>query len=176
MATSTLVPLEEYLHTVYEYDCEWVDGELKERALPDELHSTIVQFFAAYFENRKRELGVRVRCDLRVKVLPRSYRVPDVTLLRADAPFKPIPTDPPVLCIEVLSPDDRPGERNKKIAEYITMGVGAIWIVDPRRRTMATADASGTHAVGVLELEGTSVRITKTELFAELDELEATVS
>ena len=31
MATATQVPLSEYLHTSYEPDCEWIDGEVRER-------------------------------------------------------------------------------------------------------------------------------------------------
>ena len=33
MATATLIPLEEYLRTSYEVDCDYVDGVLEERNL-----------------------------------------------------------------------------------------------------------------------------------------------
>ena len=36
MGTPTMVTLEEYLHTSDEHDCEWGDGEIKERGVPDE--------------------------------------------------------------------------------------------------------------------------------------------
>jgi Uma2 family endonuclease len=173
MATSVMVPLEEYLTTSYEHDCEWIEGELKERGMPDEFHSAIQAFLMEYFAGLKEELGVRVRAELRVKVAPKRYRIPDVTLIPANAPFLPIPSVPPVLCVEVLSPDDRVGDLEDKIADYIAMGVGAIWIIDPRRRSMATADATGIHVVQEFALNGTQVRLSKAELFAELDELGA---
>jgi Uma2 family endonuclease len=173
MATSTMVPLEEYLHTSYEHDCEWVDGVLKERGVPDEYHSMIQFFFAEYFGRLKQDLKVRVRTKLRIRVAQRNYRIPDVALLRLDTPFGPIPTVPPLLCIEILSPDDRMSDLQQKIADYVSMGVGAIWVVDPRKRTLAVADANGIHQVEELTLQGTNVKLTAAEIFAELDQLEA---
>jgi Uma2 family endonuclease len=172
MVTSTMVPLEEYLRTSYDYDREWVDGYLKERGMPDEFHSAIQQFFFHFFGNLKSELGVRVRPDLRVQVSAKNFRIPDVTLLRADAPFSAIAKEPPVLCVEVLSVDDLWSDLEDKIDDYVAMGVGAIWIVDPRKRKMWIADGQGAHAVDEFALSGTSARVTRSELFAELDVLE----
>lgn len=170
MATATtVVPLSEYLTTSYEHDREWVEGEVRERGVPDEFHSAIQTFFIGYFLLRQRDLGVRVRAELRVRVAERRYRIPDVTLLPASAPVQAIPDVAPVLCIEILSPDDSWGEMQEKIREYVAMGVGAVWIVDPRRRLMYAADVSGTHGVERLGLAGTDVVITGVELFAELD-------
>lgn len=171
MAASVTIPMEEYLRTSYEHDCEWIDGEVRERGMPDEYHSAIQAFFIGYFLRLPRELGLRVRPELRVRVAPARFRLPDVTLLPASAPLQPIPDTPPMLCIEILSPDDSMGEMQEKIADYLAMGVGAIWIVDPRRRTLFTADAEGTHPVEVLTLAGTDVRLTVAEIFAELDEI-----
>ncbi len=71
MATAAMIPLEEYLRTSYEHDCEWVNGELRERATPDDFHSAVQQFFLAYFQGLRRELGVWVRpscgCGLRLE-------------------------------------------------------------------------------------------------------------
>ncbi len=173
MATSTTVPLEEYLSTKYEPDREWIDGELRARGAPDEFHSAIQQFFLEYFGRMKRELGVRVRPELRLHVSKRRYRVPDVQLLPTSAKFQPIPDTPPVLCIEVLSPDDRPGELKEKIADYLAMSVGAIWIVDPRRRRLSTADAQGMHAVKGFAVPNSEIWISAEEIFTELDELQA---
>lgn len=172
MATATNIPLSEYLTTSYEHDPEWVDGELRERGMPDEYHSAIQMFFIAYFERLRRELHVRVRPELRLRVAEDRYRIPDVALLREAAPFTRVAKEAPVLCIEVLSPDDRASDLQEKIADYLAMGVAAIWVIDPRRRTMATADVSGTHYVAELVLDGTTVRISGGDLFSEIDELE----
>jgi Uma2 family endonuclease len=172
MATSTnpgMVSLEEYLRTSYEHDCEWIDGELVERAMPDDDHSALQSFFIAYFMNLKRELHVRVRAELRLHVSASRYRIPDVLLMPENVPRQPIPDTPPVLCIEILSPDDRPGELRKKIDDYVAMGVGAIWIVDPRRRTLSTADARGIHSVESFNVPNSGYAISKAEIFAELE-------
>ena len=150
-----LVPLEEYLTTSYEPDCEWVDGELRERARPDDDHSAIQMFFISYFASMRLQLGVRVRGELRMRVGPRRYRLPDVALHSRKGPRQAVPDKPPVLCIEILSPDDRVSELMEKIADYVAMGVRAIWIVDPRTRRLFWADAKGMHAVEALTLPGT---------------------
>ena len=172
MGSAIAVPLEEYLTTSYEYDCEWVDGELRERAMPDEHHSAIQGFLLAYFWAMRLELGVRARAELRLRVAARRYRVPDLALLLASSPFGGVPETPPLLCVEIVSPDDRMSEMQEKIADYVRMGVPSIWIVDPHKRTLFTADADGVHPVEVLALAGTTVRLTGAEIFAELDLLE----
>jgi Uma2 family endonuclease len=172
MATSTIVPLEEYLHTSYEPECEWIDGVLKEKTMPDGYH--------AYFEMRLVDLlrrdptwSLRGLPELRIRMSARRFRVPDVAVIPADVPFLPLPKVTPLICIEVLSPDDREIDLIEKIEDYVAMGVPAIWIVDPRKRTLAMADANGIHQVEELTLQGTNVRLTAAEIFAELDQLEA---
>jgi Uma2 family endonuclease len=172
MATATQVPLSEYLHTSYEPDCEGIEGEVRERGMPDEFHSAIQFFFLQYFALLRRELGVRVRPELRLRVAPRRYRVPDVMLLPASAPFQPVADTPPLLCIEVLSPDDRAGELQEKIDDYLKMGVTAIWVVNPRLRKAFVIDRGAMLPVEELSVAGTVIRIPVSEVFAELDELE----
>ncbi|HEX7183529.1 MAG TPA: Uma2 family endonuclease [Thermoanaerobaculia bacterium] len=40
----------------------------------------------------------------------------------------------PELVVEILSPDDRRGHVEEKLAEYLEMGVDLVWIVDPEFR------------------------------------------
>ncbi len=40
----------------------------------------------------------------------------------------------PELVVEILSPEDRPGEVTAKIREYLAVGVDRVWLVDRRRR------------------------------------------
>jgi Uma2 family endonuclease len=175
MATSTnavMVPLEEYLHTSYEHGCEWVDGQLKGRGMPDGYHGYFQDFFMAYFRAMRMEFGLRGLSEVRMRVSSRSYRIPDVMAIPVDAPFLPYPVVTPSICVEILSTDDRVIDLQEKIDDYVALGVGAIWIVDPRRRTMSTADAAGIHKVVEFQVPGGQACITAGELFAELDELE----
>lgn len=42
----------------------------------------------------------------------------------------------PELVVEILSPEDRPGQVKEKIQEYLAVGVDRAWFVDPRRRSV----------------------------------------
>jgi Uma2 family endonuclease len=42
----------------------------------------------------------------------------------------------PELVVEVLSPEDRPGEVERKVAEYLEAGVLLVWLVNPATRTV----------------------------------------
>ena len=89
MATSTLVPLEEYLRTSYEPDCEWVAGEIKERSMPDGYHGYFQGWFLDFFQRRRDYLGLRALAEVRIRVSDRSHRIPDVQVIPADAAFLP---------------------------------------------------------------------------------------
>jgi Uma2 family endonuclease len=93
-------------------------------------------------------------------------------VISGNAAFLPSPTVTPFICIEILSPDDRVAGLQEKIDDYAAMGVQGIWIVDPPRRAMTIADASGSRKVQEFTVPGTEERITSQQLFAELDELE----
>ena len=55
VATQTLIPIEEYLRTVYEPDAEFVDGEIVERSLGEDPHSAVqVRLVEIFYELRKK--------------------------------------------------------------------------------------------------------------------------
>jgi len=49
----------------------------------------------------------------------------------------------PELVVEILSPEDRPGQVKQKILEYFAVGVDRVWFVDPRRRSVLVHRSSG---------------------------------
>jgi Uma2 family endonuclease len=97
--------------------------------------------------------------------------VPDVSVLRADAPREQIITNPPLIAIEILSPEDRLSRFQDRIDDYLGFGVENIWIIDPETRKAWTASATGLHLAlnGELAVEGTPIRVVLSDLFAELD-------
>ena len=173
MATSTLVPLQVYLNSDYRPDCDWIDGEVKERNSGEGQHSNRQAFLIGFFLQHKREWVVRAWPEQRVQVAANRFRVPDVTVTRASDPNEAIVTVAPLLCIEILSRDQRLSEMEERAKDYLAMGVPTVWIVDPLRRTAFVSDAGGQRQVmEKLEVPGTEIRVTVAEVFAELHELE----
>ncbi len=173
MATSTLVPMQVYLETDYRPDCDWIDGEVKERNVGEGQHSNVQLFFLGFFLQHKHEWGIRIWPEQRVQVAARRFRVPDVCLTSSSAPFEAIIRVPPVLCIEILSSGQRMSEIEERAQDYLAMGVPMVWIVDPLRRTAFVSDASGQRQVAEeLAVPGTEIRVALAEVFAELNELE----
>ncbi len=173
MTTATLVPLTEYLRTVYHPDAEWLEGHLQERATGERSHAFIQTFFIKYFLAREEQWKVQVTQELRMQVSADKYRIPDVMVLRGDAPFEEIVRAPPLLCIEVLAPEDRMTEMQDRIEDYLTMGVSAVWIVNPKRRTGFVVDGAALLPVEDLTVSGTAIRVPVSEIFAGLDALKA---
>ncbi|HWF07354.1 MAG TPA: Uma2 family endonuclease [Bryobacteraceae bacterium] len=52
--------------------------------------------------------------------------------LRKNAPDEQIIRTPPVLCIEILSREDRIDRYEDRVNDYFEMGVSACWIIDSR--------------------------------------------
>ena len=48
VATSVMVPLSEYLRTSYRPDCDWVDGEVRERNIGEAPHASVQKFLCAF--------------------------------------------------------------------------------------------------------------------------------
>ena len=53
----------------------------------------------------------------------------------------------PDLIVEILSPDDRPGEVQAKIAEWLGAGVRLAWELDPERQTAWVHRPDGTQSL-----------------------------
>lgn len=134
MATVALVPLETYLHTDYQPDREYVDGEIRERHLGEKEHARLQMTLGWILMNHQHDWKIQVYPELRVQVSPTRFRVPDLTVLRADAPDEQIITHPPLIVIEILSPSDSLLGIREKIEDYLAFGIPNIWIVDPSDR------------------------------------------
>jgi Uma2 family endonuclease len=175
MAASTVVSLGEYLRTSYRPDRDWIDGEVRERNMGELPHAAVQGFFTRRIGNHAAEWQVRVYPELRVQTSAVHFRIPDVCVLRDTAPFEEIVRTPPLLCIEILSWDDRMIEMQERVDDYLVMGVVMVWLVDPRRRKGFVVSALGQHSVEELTVPETAIRIPLNEVFAELDELEGKV-
>lgn len=65
---------------------------------------------------------------------------------------------PPVLAVEVLSPNDKPGQVIEKVHDYLKAGVKVVWVADPEERTVTVFRPDRTHTLlkGDAELTGDS--------------------
>ena len=134
MAAATQVPIETYLHTAYRPDCEYVDGELKERNVGEKEHGRLQMTLSWILRNHEADWAISVYPELRVQVSPTRFRVPDITVLRADAPEEQIITHPPLIVIEILSPSDSLLAMRERIEDYLAFAIPHIWIIDPTDR------------------------------------------
>jgi hypothetical protein len=85
MAVRSGVSVEEYLHTSYRPDCDYVDGEVQERNLGELEHGITQSEIVVYLRSRYPRLKRRVITELRVQVKPTRFRIPDVCVLAEDA-------------------------------------------------------------------------------------------
>jgi len=165
------VTVVEYLHTVYEPECDYVDGRLEDRNVGEYDHGLLQTLLGFIFTKNRVAWGVRAVTDVRTQVKQTRFRCPDVSVLRSGSSREQILTHPPLIAIEILSPEDRLSRMQTKIYDYIEFGVEHIWILDPEGRRAWFADRFGLHPVesGELSVPGTPIRVVLSELFAELD-------
>jgi Uma2 family endonuclease len=161
MSTTALIPEEAYLRTVYEPDCEYDDGVVVERNVGEPDHSWFQAALAAYFFSRRKTWGIEVFTEVRHKLRSGRYMLPDVCVIYAPRPAGKVFTKPPVVWIEILSPEDRPMRVNKKIRELLEFGAGNIWIIDPEtlEAELHTVEGSTPVADGVLRGPGTPIEV-----------------
>jgi hypothetical protein len=81
MASSSAVPVEEYLRTTYHPDMEYLDGQLVERHVGEYFHSYLQSLIVGVLLSRHREHGFHVFTEQRVKS-ERSAALPDSRYLR----------------------------------------------------------------------------------------------
>lgn len=165
------VSVDEYLSTVFEHDCEYVDGVIEERDLGEFEHAFLQGILAATFSNHRSEWGVICLPEQRIQTQRNHFRVPDVTILRSGLPRERILTRPPLLVIEIQSPEDTLRRTAAKAAEYLAFGIEHVWVIDPNARVgyRATADGLELTRSGELAIAETPIRIVLADLFAELD-------
>jgi len=124
--------VDEYLRTSFDGpDCEYLDGEVVERNIGELPHGDVQLTLGILLRQLRRRLGIRVVPEIRIQISPTRYRVADLAVWLDDNIGDRIPAVAPFLAIEILSPEDRITRMHPKIAEYLSIGVEWIWLVDP---------------------------------------------
>ena len=82
---------------------------------------------------------------------PDTVRAPDVAFISAARLPDPAPRGfaelAPDLAVEVLSPDDGPGEALAKVADWLNAGTRLVWVVDPIRASARVYRADGSESM-----------------------------
>lgn len=172
MATSALIPVSEYLSTSYRPDCDYVDGEIQERNVGEQDHSDLQSQLIEILRRSEFKQAIRANTEIRVQVGPTRFRVPDVCIRRRNTVSEPIVHIAPLVCIEVLSPEDRMSRTRERVRDYLAMGVLEVWIVDPLTRSVlvCTGQTMVELTMGDLRVPETLVSVSIAELFSALDD------
>jgi len=123
--------------------CELIRGELRMMIPAGGEHGRITANLTCQLGNhiKSHQLGTFYAAEtgFRLARNPDTVRAPDFAFLRgprASHSLRGFVPGPPDLAVEVLSPDDRPGYVREKVAEWLEAGTLAVWVVDPRERTV----------------------------------------
>jgi Uma2 family endonuclease len=170
MSTKLLMSVEEYLRTSFEDgDRDYVDGEVEERSVGTGAHSFLQIWLGSYFLN----LGLHARTELRTNISASRYRVADVSVWpRHQRPGLGIPQHPPMLTIEILSPEDRLTRVLPRIQDFLAAGVSTVWVIDPEERKalqFTQSDKAGS-LTNVLTLPEEGIALDLDFLFQTLEE------
>jgi len=169
--SQTHFSVEEYLTMKFEHDCEYIDGVIRERALGDFDHSFLQSLLCGIFVSHRSDWAVISLAEQHIRIAPSRYLIPDVAVIKTGLPREPRLTKPPLLVIEIQSPDDTLREVFLKAQDYLGFGIANIWVIDPKSRKAYYAKAAGLEEAtdGWLEVPATPIRISLDELFSEMD-------
>ena len=172
MATApALLSIEEYLRTSYKPDVHFVDGHIEERNLGEFEHASLQAAIAGWFWPRRLDWAIFPVVEQRIQIDSSRVRICDVVLLDAQWKRQPVVTTPPLVCIEILSPEDRLSRAKVVLADYLAMNVQNIWLIDPIYRAAWVFDVTGLHEADPTRLvvADTPIHLNLTEAFAALD-------
>jgi Uma2 family endonuclease len=167
MATLTSIPLAEYLDTNYRPDCEYVDGEVRERNGYKWEHARVQACLAAWLGAHEKEWEIVGAICPRILVSASRVRIPDLVVLTA-GPQPDVLTEPPLLVIEILSPDDTYSDTQERAQDYRSMGVETIWIIDPKTRTGRICSGSEWVEAIRMVVKGTPLYVDLPEIFKQV--------
>ncbi len=131
MPTGVLIPVEKYLQTSYEPDCEYQDGALIERNVGESPHSWLQGLLCAYLWRRSKKCGIIPYPEQRVQIREGKYLIPDIYVHHGPRSQARIFTGPPLIWVEILSCEDKPVRVARKVGDAVQFGAAYVWVIDP---------------------------------------------
>jgi Uma2 family endonuclease len=165
MEAAALVPVQEYLRSSCEPQCEYVDGVLFPKPMPTWEHALLQVWVASLIMRLfpRFAAGAEVRNKLRET----EYRLPDISVDYREKATG-YAEQPIYLAVEILSPDERIGKTLAKCELYHDWGVPYCWVLDPVQRR-AWSYAKGILPKETSTLEAGEIILTVGEIFSILD-------
>ena len=127
---------------------ELIKGELLTMPSPKPLHGRAVANLTMLLLQhvKANRLGVvYTESGYHLESDPDTVLGPDMSFVsarRVDQSDEHYYEGPPDLAVEVLSPGDRKGYVERKLALYLETGTRSVWLVNPRRRTVEVISSS----------------------------------
>jgi Uma2 family endonuclease len=130
-------------------------------------HAKLQKAILLYLSAREKELGIWVIQEQRVQVSAKRFRIPDICVTLGE-PNEEILHQPPFICIEVLSPEDRWPRTQQRIDDYLGMGVPYVWVLDPITKQAYSVTKEGTResSDGFLRTQNPAIELPLSEIFA----------
>jgi Uma2 family endonuclease len=155
VTTEPITTAEQLLHAPGLGPCELVRGELIMMTPAGAEHGSIVIAITVPLASfvRQKKLGTLFGAETGFQIgrNPDTVRAPDVAFVRAERVPAKLPRGffpgPPDLAVEVLSPDDRAGEVLAEVQDWLEAGCRAVWVVDPKTRTVSVYHSPNEAAI-----------------------------
>jgi Uma2 family endonuclease len=164
--------IEEYQRAQFDGpDRDYVDGEVIERNMGELPHARLQAELLLRISALTKRLGCQTLPEIRIQVAPTRFRVADIAVWRSGSIGHRLPTIPPLLVVEILSPEDRLVRLQPKIQDYLAHGVECVWVVDPdERRALSYSSANpGGTLVTELRTQNPEIVVPLPDLFSVLD-------
>ena len=170
MLARSHIGVEEYLGLVFEDrpEPDYVDGEVVERALPTPIHSQIQALLILLFAPLAAKFGLMLRPEIRVQIRARRFRVVDLAVFQEPKPEGRYATNPALVVIEILSPDDRHSRMADRLEDFRRWGVPNVWVVDPQLKRVYEYTEAGLLQHPSFRLPGFDFEISAQELFKDI--------
>ena len=156
LSSPALMSADELLHlNLPDKQAELVRGVLRVREPPGYLHGRVALRIAARIAEhvRAKELGevFAAETGFRLSSDPDTVRAADAAFIQSarlpDPPPVGYATVAPDLVVEILSPNDRPGEVLQKVGDWLNAGTRVAWVIDPERRRARVYRADGSESM-----------------------------
>lgn len=155
---------EEYLEDVFkrwpgdwEGDFDYVDGSLIRHDWGDSPHGRLHAQLMGVLGLSKP--GFSVLPSLTLQITPTRFRVPDLVIYDHPDYTEVEMTTPPLVVIEILSPEDTMMHVASIEADYRQMGIPNIWMIDPRSKSGWICEADRWIRSTIFFVPGTTILI-----------------